>query len=472
MISSLPMPPYLPDQSAVSGGLQIAENVYPKIDGYGPVSGFTGFSDTLGAAFKGGASFVAGDGTTSLLVGTATGLVKLAGSSWTNLVTSMTVSGQWRFTQFGNYAIAVNGVATKVVDLSALTASTLTGAPAGVAVGVVGDYVVILQDSGDLIGVYYSGNNDHTDWTVGGAGGAGIQPMLIGGECMGFAGGEYGVILQRYRIVRMSRTGDASLPFQFDEISPNVGCASKASVIAVGRTVYFLGDRGFLALQDGQVIKPIGSEKVDRTFASEVPRDDWERLFVAHDPQSKVITWCVPGNPGKLWIYNYELDRWSTARLNIDGIFSGFTSSIDLETLASTYTNLDAMTISLDDPRWAGGNPRLYCVQGQAVGTFYGEKLPVVLEGSFAEMVPGRVTRMIAVRPVGDMTDGVTIKIDARARLGDAENVTTATDLRASGIIPVRCSGRYTKTRLQIAAGTDWNYISAVEFEYEAGGAR
>lgn len=472
MKNVIQMPPYLPDQSAVSGGLNTAENVYPKVDGYGPVSGFTGFSSALGAAFKGGASFVAGDGTSSLLVGTAAGLVKYSGGSWTDLVTSMTVTGQWRFAQFGNYAIGVNGSVTKVVDLTAGTASTLTGAPAGVGIGVVGDFVVIIQDAGDLLGVYNSAFNDHTDWTPSTTTGAGIQPMLTGGECMGFAGGEYGVILQRQRIVRMTRTGDNTAPFQYDEISPNVGCASKASVIAVGRTVYFLADRGFMALQDGQALVPIGSEKVDRTFASEVPRDDWERLFVAHDPQSKVICWCVPGNPGKLWIYNYELQRWSTAKLNMDGIFSGFTASTDLETLAVTYTDLDAMTISLDDPRWAGGNPRLYCVQNGAVGTFYGTKLKAVLEGSFAELVTGRVTRMIALRPVGDMVDGVTVKIDARARLGDAENVTTATDLRPSGIIPLRCSGRYTKTRLEIAEGTDWNYVSAMEYEYEAGGER
>lgn len=466
------MPPYLPDQSAVSGGLQTAENVYPKIDGYGPVSGFTGFSDALGAAFKGGASFIAGDGTSSLLVGTAAGLVKYAGGAWTDLVTSMTVSGQWRFAQFGNYVIAVNGVETKVVDLAAGTASALAGAPAGVAIGVVGDYVVILQDSGDLLGVYNSAFNDHTDWTPSSTTGAAIQPMLTGGECMGFAGGEYGVILQRQRVVRMTRTGDNTAAFQYDEITPNVGCASKASVIAVGRTVYFLADRGFMAMEDGQALRAVGSEKVDRTFASEVPRDDWERLFVAHDPQSKVVVWCVPGTPGKLWIYNYELDRWTTAKLNMDGVFSGFTSSTDLETLAATYTDLDAMTISLDDPRWAGGNPRLYCVQDSVVGTFFGTKLQATLEGSFTEMVPGRVTRMIAARPVCDATSGLTLKIDARARLGDAANVTTATDLRTSGIIPLRCSGRYTKTTLQFAQGTDWNYISAVEFEYEAGGER
>jgi hypothetical protein len=472
MKQRLPMPPFLPDQSALSGGLSVCENAYPKVDGYSPISGFTGFSDALPAAFKGGASFIAADGTSTLLVGTATGLVKYSGGAWSNVITSMTVTGQWRFCQFGNYALGVNGVETKVVDLTAGTGSTLTGAPAGIAIGVVGDYVVILQDASELLNVYTSGFNDHTDWNPAGTGGATVQPMLTGGECMGFAGGEYGVILQRQRIVRMTRTGDATAPFQFDEITPNVGCASKASVMAVGRTVFFLSDSGFKALEDGQQIRPIGSEKVDRTFQAEVPRDDWERLFVAHDPQSKIVCWCVPGVPGKIWIYNYELDRWSTAKLSVDGIFSGFTSSVDLETLALTYTDLDAMTISLDDPRWAGGNPRLYCVQSGAVGTFFGDKLASTFEFGFSELAPGRRARFRMVRPVTDATSGITLKMDCRARLGDADNVTTVTDLRDSGAMPIRAAGRYVKQRLEYAAGTDWSYLNAIEFDFEAGGER
>jgi hypothetical protein len=336
---------------------------------------------------------------------------------------------------------------------------------------VVGDYVVIIQDAGDKLNVYNSAFNDHTGWTPG-VSGSQIQPMLTGGECMGFAGGEYGVILQRQRLVRMSLTGDSIAPFQFDEITPNVGCAAKASVMAIGRTVFFLSDSGFMALEDGQELKPIGSEKVNRTFASEVPRDDWERLFVAFDPQSKIVCWCAPGSPGKLWIYNYELDRWSTGKLNIDGVFSGFTASIDLETLAVTYPDLDAMTISLDDPRFSGGNPRLYCVQAGAVGTFFGATLASTLTHGLLEMVPARVARLASVRPLSDATDGVTISVNARARAGDEGTTTTATDLRDSGIVPIRCSGRYLQPSLQVAAGTSWSYVNALEFEYEAGGGR
>lgn len=468
----LPLPPYLPDQTANSGSLDVANNVYPKTDGYGPISQFTGFSGSLGAAFKGGASFISKDGTSTLLVGTATGLLKYAGASWTSLIGSMTVSGQWRFTQFGDYVIAVNGVETKVVDLVAGTAGTLTDAPAGVAVGRVSNYVVILQASSDLLGVYTSGFNDHTDWDYV-ASTATYQPMLDGNECMGFASGEYGVILQRNKLTRMTPTGDTTAPFGYDDISTNVGCASKGSVAQHGNRVFFLSDSGFKCLVAGQEpVQNIGSEKVDRTFAREVARDDWERIFSVVDPQSKVVIWCVPGAPGKLWIYNWELDRWSTATLTIDGLFAGFTSSIDLETLAVTYPDLDAMTISLDDPRWSGGNPRLYAVAEQVVGTFFGDALEATFEFSFNEMISSRVTRLRHIRPVTDATDGHTITLDCRARLGDAENIKTASAMRDSGIMPVRASARYIRPKWTIAAGTDWSYAQGLEFAGEAGGER
>jgi hypothetical protein len=331
--------------------------------------------------------------------------------------------------------------------------------------------VVIVQAAADLLGVYNSAFNDHTGWTPG-VNGSTIQPMLTGGEVMGFAGGEYGVILQRQRLVRMSVTGESLAPFQYDEITPNVGCASKGSVAAHGRTVFFLSDRGFMALDDGQAIRPIGSEKVDRTFLAAVPRDDWERIYSAVDPQNKQVYWCVPGSPGTLWIYNFELDRWTTGSLQLDGIFPGFTSSTTLEQLAVIYPNLDTMPYSLDDPRWSGGAPRLYAVQAGEVGTFEGLNLEAIFEGSFAEVTPGRVTRFRALRPIGDGTTGNTITLDVRARLGDAANVKTAGDLRDSGIMPIRASGRYSRMKWTIAAEAAWSYVQGLEYEYEAGGER
>lgn len=467
---TIPLPPYLPDQSAQSGALKVCDNVLARIDGYGPLGAFTGFSAALGAAFKGGGSCIALDGSSSLLVGTATGLLKYAGAVWTVLVAAMTVTQQWRFAQFGNYVVGVNGSLTKVTDLNTAVTTTLAGAPTGQSIAIVGDYVVIGQTTNDLLGIFTSGAGNHTQWDVATTT-ATYQPMLAGGEVMGLAGGEFGVILQRQRLVRMSRTGSATVPFAYDVISSGTGCASKGSVAQIGNRVFYLGDDGFKCCIAGQEpILNIGFEKIDRTFLAEVPRDDWGLIYSAIDPQAKTAMWCVPG--GKLWIYNWELDRWTTASPMLEAVFSGFTSSTDLETLAIANPNLDAMVISLDDPRWSGGAPRLYAVSGGLVGTFTGASLGATFGFSFAELAKGLYARISSVRPVGDAVTGLTLTLDARARLGDAANVVTSTDLRASGVLPLRASGRYVKPNLAITAGTVWSYLNALDFEYEAGGER
>jgi len=472
VIKVVPLPEYMPDQSVNTGGMLTATNVYPRTDGYGPLRALSAETDALTDDFRGGVSVTSTSGASYLLVGTDAGLVRYNSGAWDDLETGMTVTGHWRFAQFGDYAIGVNGSATKVVDLNAGTSGTLTGAPAGAAIAIVGDYVVIGQDVGDILGIYTSGFNDHTDWNPAGTGGATIQPMLAGGEVMGLAGGEYGVILQRQRIMRMTRTGDATAPFQYDEITPNVGCASKASIVQVGRTVFFLSDRGFMALEDGQSLVPIGSEKVDRTFQAMTARDDYERMFAAVDPRNKLVFWCIPGTPGALWVYNFELRRWSFGQFSIQGIFSGFTSSIGLETVSASYPDLDAMPYSLDDPRFSGGSPQLYGIAGGAMGTFTGDTLDAEFELSFSQFSPGRTTRLRAIRPIGDAVDGQSIEVDCRARLGDTAAISYAGALRNSGVLPIRCTSRYMKPKWSISGGSEWSYAQGMEFEFEAGGAR
>ena len=96
----------------------------------------------------------------------------------------------------------------------------------------------------------------------------------------------------------MSVTGDATAPFTYDPITDNVGCASKGSVCQAGRTVYFLSDRGFMALDDGQALRPIGSERVDRTFQSRIPATDYERIFrLSIRSASWFIGWCPARSP-------------------------------------------------------------------------------------------------------------------------------------------------------------------------------
>lgn len=471
MRKAFPLPPYLPDILPSGKMLSVAENVLPAENGYRAVPAFASVSAALPAAFRGGASFIASDGTTYLLAGTATTLSRLGSGTWTSLLSALSITGRWRFAQFGDNAVAVTGGTTYAVNLIAGTAAALAGAPTATSIAVVGDFVVVGQPNGDKIRVRWSAFNDHTGWTIG-TNQAGDQPMLTGGEVMGLAGGEYGIILQRSRIVRMSRTGDATAPFQFDEISANFGCASKASIAQAGRTVFYLSDRGFMALDDGQAPQPIGNEKFDRTFKASISPDDYERLWAAVDPENSLVMWGNPGAPGTVWVYNWALDRAATIKLPLDGLFAGFESSVTLEGLDTLYPGgLDVIPYSLDDPRFSGGAPRLYFVQSGAVGTLAGNNLIArIIVGQF-NPAGDKNLRLNALWPDTDARTGVTVTARVSQRRGDTAVTKTSAAMQSSGRVPVRAHGRFVEIEIEIDSA-DWTYIQGIDPEGEAGGWR
>lgn len=469
--SKVEWPAYLPDQLP-RNVLTCADNVYPAQGGYRAVKSYQSITEALPAAFMGGGSFISSDGAAYLLAGTANGLSRLNAGAWDTLLTALSVSSRWQFAQFGNYVVTVNGGVTQVVDLTAGTASALSGAPSGTGIGVVGDFVVIAQASGDKLLVQWSAFNDHTGWTPN-VDQSGFQPMLTGGEVKGIAGGEYGIILQRFRLVRMERTGDATAPFNFPEITNNFGCASSGSIAQAGRTIFFLSDRGFIALDDGTAIRPIGNEKFDQSFRDAVSPDEYESLWAAVDPKRSLVMWGKSGAPGTVWVYNWVLDRASTLTLPFEGFFPGYEASLTLEQVSALYPDIDAMPYSLDDPRFQGGDPRLYFAGADGtIGALSGTTLAATLSLGWSELTPGQVSRVRGCWPSGDATDGVTITIDARQRIGDGEAITAHGAMQRSGRVPIRTKGRYLAVSQEIAAGTNWSFTTGIEIEAEGGGTR
>lgn len=462
---------FLPDQLPVGADkLVTAKNVLPAPNGYRAVPGFAPVSNALPAAFLGGYSAISTDGTAYLLAGTATTLSRLSAGTWTSLLSGLSISGRWRFVQFGDVVIAVNGATTRVVDLIAGTASSLAGAPTATDVDVVGPHVVYAQSNGDILMVRWSAFEDHTGNTLG-TNQAGEQPMLTGGEVMGIAGGEFGVILQRQRLVRMSLTGDSTLPFQFDEITPNFGCAAKGSIAKAGRTVFCLSDRGFIAIDDGQAVRPIGNEKFDTSFRAALG-DDFERIYATVDPQRTQVCWAIPGVPGQVWVYNWVLDRATVLELPVDGVFAGFENSQTLEEVSAVYTNLDTMPYSLDDPRFKGGAPTLYVVQSGVLGVLAGTTLLAAeFETAQFPMFGARGARIRALWPDTDATAGITVTIRAAQRQGDTPETRTATNLQSSGRVPLQHRGKFLNMGLRIE-DNGWSYANGLVIEAEPGALR
>jgi len=461
--------PWLPDLPPHGhDGLVLAENCYPSPAGYRPVKGFAPLAPAL-AGFMGGAAYVSSDGTTSLIAGTATDLWLYSGA-WASVLGSLAASEPWRFTQFADTIVCVAGGAPVAYDLTTQSAVELGGSPPNAGLcATVREFVVLAGDADAQQSVSWSDQGLPDEWT---AGQAGSQPLYAGGEITGLAGGEYGVILQRHSVKRMSYTGDPALPFQFDEIGSNIGCIAKGSVAQHGRLIFFLSERGF-AFTEGTDVTFIGNEKVDRTFFAMHPRADLDRLCAAVDPRNSLVIWAMPGNPGRLWIYNWVLDRFSTATLDIGGLFSGFTANVSIDALDGLFPDgIDSVAGSLDDAAFQGGSPLLIVVAGDGTpGVLTGANLVQSFRMPFVEPVPGRHARIWNARPIGDAIDATMLTLDARVRIGDGPAKIARTEIRRSGDLPIRADGRFVQAELVIADPA-CSFTQGIEFDAAAGGRR
>lgn len=465
----VPFGEYKPDEAPhLTDGLSIADGVYAAANGYKPVGQFSEIAQSLSGTFKGAAAFVSTGGTARFIAGDATDLFYLSAGAWISVIGSLTVSGRWRFTQFGDEAICVNGGAPIAFALIGATAAALAGSPPIADLcATVRDFVVLGRTANNNQELTWCAQGDAHEWTAG-VNQAGTQPLYSGGKIMGLAGGEYGIILQRYAVKRMSYTGDAADPWQFDEISSNYGCMAEGSVIQAGRMVFFYSDRGFV-MCDGNDVKPIGVERVNSTFRDAYSDQEIQAMWSAFDPVRTLAVWVMTQ---RLWIYNWTLDRWTVASMDVSAAFTSFSEAISIDALDAIYGHLDAVPYSLDDPRFAGGEPRLTVVNlAGEFGVLAGEPLEAIFELPFIEYAKDRVARIRRVRPIGDFPrSGLTLNTTARKRLDGSSVNDVYTAMNTQGDMPVRVAGKDVKFKFVVETSADWTYAQGLEVEYAIGG--
>lgn len=451
-------------------GLTIARNVFPIALGYEPVKEYSAVTAALSETWRGGKTFIALDGTARLIAGTNAGLYHYSGGAWASVLAG-TYSNHWQFAQFGNLAIGVQGAAPVKYNLAAGTAAALGGSPpSGRYIATVKDFVVIAGVDSANSTVYWSAINNAESWTPG-TNQSDTQVIPDGGEITGLAGGEYMLVFQREQIWRGQYVGVPFI-FQFDKVSQGIGTIAPNSVTMVGRTAYFISQRGFCAFTDG-AIELIGANKIDKTFfetysAAEITSS----ITVAVDPFRKLVVWAMPD---RFWVYNWELQRWSTVEGNYAGISTAATSSSTFEQIAVTYPGgMETVPGSFDDPIWKGGDPFLMIVSTDGtMGTFGAQTTQqAILRTARLEPVEGRMTRVRSIRMDGDITSGLLVSMDVSRRLGDVTTSGTANAIRTNGDIPVRAMGRYVRPTFTFERGASWTYVEGFNFIQAAAGAR
>ena len=464
---------WLPDQPGVVGSVTEATNCYPVTNGYAPFKGESDLSDNAGAelliTFAG--KFA---NSISLFAGSTSNLYKFSPADLD--LDALTTTGYsniefWDVAQYGQTMIAANGAdKLQSYDLIAGTsfANLAAAAPAAKFVTVIKDFVVAGNVSGEENKVYWSDINDETDWTPGAASQSDSQVLPDGGNITGLAGGEFGLIFMERAIYRMTYSGSPFF-FQFDAISRSLGCISYGSVCQYGGLTYFLADDGFYVC-DGQSLKNIGEEKVNRYFFDISSKVDLKlKMSSGVDPIRKLVIWCTPLQSGGygLFVYSIPLNRWSYIETTATSVASVLTATTTLENLDNYSASIDALDVSLDDPQWAGGNLIIAGTKGQKIITFGNSFKSAHI--STGDIDIGRSTVMLA-RPIVDGGSG-SIAVASRDNLGEHVLFGDSVAADAENRVSLRSNGDFHRLKL-IPTGTNWKTAVGMEVELFPQGSR
>lgn len=452
----------------------VANNVLPGINSYLPLKTLTSASNALDSRCVGATTMKDYDGVQYIYAGDAQKLYGVSAVTATDYSKALGYTDnteKWNFTKWGEQVIASKfGDTPQILTLGATTFADLTGTPPqGRSLAVVRDFVVFgntydTTDGNQPQRVWWSGFDDETEWTPGTNQSNNTTLQGLGGDIQKIVGGEYGIVFMEKSIWRMDYEGVPTV-FQFDEVEPGRGTPAGGSVVVVGADIYFLGQDGFYVLKNGTVSEPIGSSKVDRYFWNDVNESYLSSITSAVNPETGHIFWGYPssastdGLPDKALIYNYKIQRWSTAAVDLQILFTGATPSYTLEDL-DDFGTLETIGISLDSAVWQGGAYKLGGFNSSnQLAFFSGDTMAATVETGeiYAE---GAKTAVNSIRPIIDGPSEVTL-LTKENLPSDTEVVTGPTAIDASGKADFRSNARYHRVRVTTTGA--FNHATGVE---------
>ena len=406
---------------------------------------------------------------------TSTNIVSVADTGSVTFLYTTPANQRWRFTQFGNVLIAANGgnrlqgynvnSATNFSDLA-------VDAPQSRYVTIVRDFVVSGYVNSSTIRanrVQWSALGDESNWTNSATTQADFQDIPDGGSVVGLTGGEFGLVFMDRSIHRMSYVG-SPLVFQFDNISRNLGCYEANSIIQYGGTSFFLADDGFYAC-DGQQVIPIGNEKVNRYFFSDVDEGSLNLMSAAVDPERKLVVWAYASQSSstvdKLLIYNYQIGKWSSGTTTASRVATSSTPSFTLEGL-DVFGNLEQITTSFDSRIWLGGKMQFAGVKDAKVVTFSGQNNTAYIETGDIE-IPGSTSAITMAKPIVD-NGSANVALVSRRLLDQPVVFGSQTVADLENRVSIRGVGRY--HRLQLTPTGLWKNAIGMDIELNGLGTR
>lgn len=479
-----PFGEYKPDISDYEGSTeQGILNVVPRADGYGPFPSLASLSASLGAQCLGAFEANKSDGSVLVFAATSTDLYVMNNTTfaWSKVSISggysaVSVGEQWQFVQFNSLVIAVQGNA--VPQVFNVTSSTLfanlAGSPpqARYVTVVSGVFVVLSGLLSNPNRVQWSGLNDvngSTSWTPG-LNSSDFQDLADGGFCRGVAGSQAGGIIVQDTVVRgMIYQPGSPIIFQIEKIADGLGIYGPYSLIRSGSTVFFFSLKGFQRIDPGGVPVPIGRERVDRTFFTDLDVSSLGLFHGIADPRSSRVLWVyksvngIAGRFDKALLYDPVLDKFTPLRFSGELLFQMAQPGVTLEGLDALFgSNLDSMTQSLDSFP-AASVPELAAFDSSHVLNFFrGPNLEATLQTAEQGTDGTRIKEKKGLRPITD-SPVVMASASARENLQQTAAFGSESGLNPVGLCNFILDSRYSRFKCRIPAGTVWTFINGVE---------
>lgn len=495
----IPFGEWLPDRPEYTReGALTARNVIPFQNGYLPMKDAGVYSSNgLDGDCSGAVSFIRPDGSIYTFAGDSGKLYRLNGTTFVNISKPGNYNSNdnpWRFVQWGDYVFATNyndpiqkfrmGVDSNFSDLSST-------APRCKDMAVVNESLVLANTVDTIDGarqnrIWWSPIGDpFGTWTAGDPTTlCDFQDLVDGNFCVGVAGGDYGTVLMRNAIIRMTFVGPP-LVFQIDTVEPVRGCVNIDSFVTDGRIVYFLSPEGFFAF-NGASSQPIGATKVDKTFYDTL-QDVYEpKVQAGLDPVNKVVVWAYVDNsttngyPNRWFMYNWVTNWWSEALFDPDEgdvttvRFSQlYTQGYDLDTDFNVPDQDldDTTTPDFDSSFWKGGVP-VFGVFSTDNKLYYfnGDNREAYLEPAEQQFSPERRSFVNEVRAIVEGGSRHTLSYSARQTLQDTGSYNSVGESNSIGRFSIRSSGRYHKLKLTLK--NDWTHARGLEVKFRPAGQR
>ncbi len=453
--------------------LDVARNVYPRANSWGPVYGLLAQSlAALPSACRGIWFVQKTDGSKDTYVATSAKIYKYNPDTLGFDDVSRTSGGDYNLPEGSYWSGKQSGVRLiltqqgddpQYIDVDTGTNFDALGGnpPRASFVTVMDDRVVLWNLTSGPDSIAWSDINNSDEWTFGVAD---QQQFPDHGQVQGVFP-HARLILLESGLRSIVSTGD-TLSFEFPELAVETGTNAPSAAVEFGDKLFFLSEDGF-KVGNANGIQSFSDGKVTEYFYNTVNRERLSQIFGTYDPFAPRIYFAYPTSDteynDRILVYDRSLGRFSEIVLDTYVLARLATAATSLEGGADDM-DLDAPGMpSFDSRIYMGGAPILVAVGTDLkLSTLAGPTLEATLETCTYEFDEENRVRLqqVALRGEGTGVASATVAVAKMSTLDTTPVFGSAVSRQTSGRYKLNHDGKFHRLRWVVPAASDWNNVS------------